>query len=210
MSTRAVEIIRKDTGAFVAAELHGAMNVQDLILVERAWAAERARVLAELLRLGIDRGQWPESLHWDWSRKAPQIKMLIAQGFGLVCENTWQGVMLTKTAGYNAAAGADKGKPVVYVDFVETAPWNWTVRPIGQSPRFKGIGSLLIRESIEQSLKEGFHGRIGLHALPQAEQFYGSVCEMTRVGPDPHKQNLVYFEFTRQQAERFLSQGGRA
>lgn len=208
MSTRAVEIIHKESGEFVAAELHGAMNVQDLMLVERAWAVERARVLAELLRLSVDRAQWPESLHWDWSRKAPQLSRLVACGFGLVCEGTWQGVMLTKTAGYNAVTGADKGKSLVYVDFVETAPWNWTIRPIGQDQRYRGIGSLLIRESIEQSIQEGFHGRVGLHSLPQTEQFYGSTCRMTRVGPDPHKQNLVYFEFTRQQAERFLSEGG--
>lgn len=208
MSIRPVELIKKATSEFCSAELHTELRVQDLFLVERSWSNERARLMAELLRKGIERKTWPESIHWDWSRKAPELQLLSAGGFGIVCDNEWQGVMLTKTVGCSAMVGADKGKPVVYIDFVESAPWNWTIQAISQSPRFKGIGTLLIRESIEQSLKEGFHGRVGLHALPQAEQFYGSVCGMTRVGPDHHKQNLVYFEFTRQQAGVFLSAGG--
>lgn len=208
MSTRPVEIVHKATGEVVAAELHSSLSVSDFFLVERAWAVERARVLAELLTRGVEQGQRPQSLHWDWTRKAPQVKLLMASGHGIVCESAWQGVMLTKTVGYSATRGADKGKPLVYVDFVEVAPWNWPISVIGQAPRFKGVGSLLIRESIEQSLKEGFHGRVGLHALPQAEQFYGSVCGMTRGERTERKDGLEYFEFTRQQAERFLSAGG--
>lgn len=209
MSTRPVELICKASGEFVAAQLHGALRVQDMLLLERSWASERARLMAELLRRGVDRREWPESLHWDWSRKAPDLQFLMAHGYGLVCQGEWQGAMLAKTVGYSAQAGLDRGKPLVYVDFVEAAPWNWTIRALGQAPRLKGIGTLLIRESIEQSLKEGFHGRVGLHALPQAEAFYGSTCGMTRIGPDDAKEGLVYFEFTRRQAQDFLSKGGR-
>jgi hypothetical protein len=37
-------------------------------------------------------------------------------------------------------------------------------------------------------------GRVGLHSLPQAEDFY-SRCGMTRIGPDPSDNDLVYFEY---------------
>ncbi|VTR96316.1 Uncharacterized protein OS=Methylomonas sp. FJG1 GN=JT25_10440 PE=4 SV=1 [Gemmata massiliana] len=37
-------------------------------------------------------------------------------------------------------------------------------------------------------------GRVGLHSLPQAEDFYNR-CGMTRIGPDPHYYDLVYFEY---------------
>ena len=205
MSTRPVKLIRKSTGALITGQLHAGLRVQDLVLVERSWASERARLMAELLRLGVAHDQWPESLHWDWSRKADELQLLLASGAGIFCDNEWQGAMLTKTVGYSSLVdGPDRGKPVVYVDFVESAPWNWDLKAIAKIPRFKGIGSLLIREAIEQSFREGFHGRVGLHALPQAEAFYGSVCGMTRFDADQNKQGLVYFEFTRQQASEFL------
>jgi len=209
VSARPIELIRKATRDFVPGILHSELRVQELVLVERRWAVERARVMAALLGAGVPRPQWPESLHWDWSSKASELQLLMASGFGVWCDEDWQGVMLTKTVGYSAALGQDEGKPVVYVDFVESAPWNWTIRAIEQEPRFKGIGSLLIREAIEQSLKEEFHGRVGLHALPQAESFYGKVCGMTMVNADQDKQGLVFFEFTRQQAEQFRSAGGK-
>jgi hypothetical protein len=67
-------------------------------------------------------------------------------------------------------------------------------------------GTLLIREAVLQSCREGFHGRVGLHALPQAEPFYEH-CGMTRFGPHSNKQNLSYFEFNREQALRFRDGG---
>ncbi|MFZ4429182.1 MAG: GNAT family N-acetyltransferase [Phycisphaerales bacterium] len=205
MSGRTLRLIRKSTGECVPGRLHADLRMQDLMLIERSWAPERARLMAALLRQEVARDQWPESLHWDWSRKAHELQLLQASCVGIVCDEEWQGAMLTKTVGYGSMVeGPDKGKPVIYVDFVESAPWNWDLKAIGRSPRFKGIGSLLIRESIEQSLREGFHGRVGLHALPQAEVFYDSVCGMTRLDAHHDRQGLVYFEFTRQQAVRFL------
>lgn len=62
--------------------------------------------------------------------------------------------------------------------------------------------------AVEQSEEEGFHGRVGLHALPQAERFYAEVCGMTPLGPDPGAQNLIYFELGAQKAREFLDAGG--
>ena len=40
----------------------------------------------------------------------------------------------------------------------------------------------------------GFDGRVGLHALPEAEAFYRRQG-MPDYGPDPDKDGLVYFEY---------------
>jgi hypothetical protein len=40
------------------------------------------------------------------------------------------------------------------------------------TPLYGGIGTLLMRTAVQVSYDEGFHGRIGLHALPQGRGFY--------------------------------------
>jgi len=114
--------------------------------------------------------------------------------------------MLTKTASHTSRLAAERGKPLVYIDYVEAAPWNWTVPEIGREGRFRAIGSILFWRAIKQSQEEGFYGRVGLHALPQAEQWYEKGLRMTSVGRDPGKQNLLYFELSRQQAESLLKE----
>jgi hypothetical protein len=57
---------------------------------------------------------------------------------------------------------------------------------------------------VRKSVEEGFKGRLGLHSLPNSERFYLEACRLTAVGRDP-KQNLLWLEFTPEQAERFLS-----
>ena len=203
-----VQVVERASGQLVEATLHEGLTTRDLEVIERSWAAHRAELVAALMGAGVERRLWPESLHWDWGRKAPLLELLLVNAFGVACRGGWQAVMMTKTAGYDARVSSEAGKPLVYVDFVETAPWNWTISELGRLPVFKGLGSVLIRRAVQQSRAEGFRGRVGLHALPQAERFYGQVCGMTRVGPDAAKQDLVYFEFTRQQADAFISGGG--
>lgn len=208
MSGQAVQLVRRTDDSVVEATLYDGMRPEDLLLVERAWSPERLRLYEQLLQKGVRRDEWPESLHWDWSKKAPELRFLQATGFGIVYDRSWEGVMLTKTAAHVARLAEDKGKPLVYVDYLEVAPWNWRVLPLELHGRFKGIGSVLFREAVKQSIDEGFHGRVGLHALPQAETYYEKVCGMTAIARDPIKQNLLYFEFSRGRAQKFLEEGG--
>jgi hypothetical protein len=100
-------------------------------------------------------------------------------------------------------------KPLVYVDYLETAPWN---RPSPfPGPMVAGVGSVLIAAAINRSIDEEFEGRIGLHSLPQSEEFYRDKCGMTDLGPDDSYQRLRYFEATSEQAEQMalLLSGGR-
>jgi len=90
---------------------------------------------------------------------------------------------------------------MVYLEFLATAPWN---RPEFQQPvRLKGCGRIFTLAAIEVSRALGGKGRIGLHSLPAAEEFYERKCGMTRLGPDAAHQNLVYFEMTETQADLF-------
>ncbi len=207
MTARKTILIHGATSAEVEASLHEGLTARDLLLVERVWAEHRVRIMAELLQRSVARSVWPESLHWDWGNKAHDIALLSVSAVGIVCDGEWQGLLLTKTAPYVARCGQDRGKPLVYVDYIESAPWNWSLAALAPlQPRFKGVGSVLLREAVQQSFREEFHGRVGLHSLPQAEMFYEH-CGMTRVGKDRQKQNLTYFEFTQQQASLFLNGG---
>ena len=206
MSCRLVSIFRRSDDAIVEARLLDGMRPQDLLVVEREWSPERSIIMQELLQNGVPRSDWPQSLHWDWSKKAPQLGLLESSGFGIVCEQRWQGVMLTKTASYVSQLGQDRGKPLVYIDYLEAAPWNWIVPELGRDRRFGAIGSVLFWRAVKQSQEEGFHGRVGLHALPQAEQWYEKGFGMTLIGRDPAKQDLLYFELSRQQAQSLLKE----
>lgn len=206
MSSEVVQIQVRADGSFVPASLLSGMAPPDLLVVEAEWLAERSLVMQELLRAGVPRSAWPQSIHWDWRRKAPQLKLLESSGYGIVCEKSWQGVMMTKSASHFARLAPDKGKPLVYVDYLEVAPWNWRIPEVGRAGRYRGIGPALFWRAVRQSAEEGFHGRVGLHSLPQAEAFYTRMG-MSRLGPDPHKQNLAYFELTAAQGKTLLNEG---
>jgi hypothetical protein len=94
----------------------------------------------------------------------------------------------------------------ISIDYVETAPWNIKAftQAMGLQPRFSAVGTRLLEAAIRLSIDEGFKGRVGLHSLPASEGFYLSGCGMTGVERDPNKQNLLWCEFTPEQAERFL------
>jgi hypothetical protein len=98
------------------------------------------------------------------------------------------------------------GQDLVYVDFVETAPWNWKESRAGRTPRLKGVGRQLVEIAVRWSLDLDLKGRLGLHALPQADEFYRTACEMNDFGADPAYRGLRYFEFSGQQAKTFLGE----
>lgn len=201
MSERFIELLDA-AGALIRASLLDGLKPSDLTLIEREWWPHRLDILVEIRRKNATA---PESLHWDWSKKARELELLEADGFGVVFDGKWQGAMLTKSARYFARLGGDAGKPIVYIDYLEVAPWNWNLSAIGQAPKIKGVGSVLFREAVRYSDSQGFHGRVGLHSLPQSVGFYGGPCQMRSLGPDASKQDLLYFELSRERASTFLN-----
>ncbi len=188
----------------VEAELRDAIEAPQLLDWKVHWQPALIAILQELAQRGVPPAQWPQSWHWDWPAKTAQVQGLLAfRGFSLVAAGQTQALMrvdLTKSA----REASQPGKPLVYVDYLEVAPWNRA--DLGRSPRLKGAGTALITAAVALSREEGFRGRIGLHSLPQADAFYRDRCGMTDLGPDAAYQGLRYFEMTIEQAGAFLSE----
>jgi hypothetical protein len=143
----------------------------------------------------------PEDHHWDWKWKANEWRPLLGyHSFAIVCESSLQGLMLASDF-RSARLQAQFGKPIVYVDFLATAPWN---RPEVQNPpRYRGVGTVMVAAAVELSWDLEYRGRIGLHSLSLAERFYREKCGITELGKDAAHQDLMYYEMTDNQAEKF-------
>ena len=74
MSSFDISIQARASGDFLAATILEGLAPTDLLIVEREWSPERSNLMQELLAAGVDRRMWPQSLHWDWSKKAPALR----------------------------------------------------------------------------------------------------------------------------------------
>jgi hypothetical protein len=143
----------------------------------------------------------PEDHHWNWKWKASEWRPLLGyHSFAVICESELQGLMLVSDV-RSARLQVQFGRPIVYVEFVATAPWN---RPeFKRPPKYRGVGTVMVAAAIELSWELRYRGRIGLHSLPAAAPFYRDKCGMTELGQDAEHQNLMYYEMTENQAEKF-------
>ena len=189
-----------------AAELWHAITEQQMADWEGEWMPELFRAMQRLRRAGVERRLWPQSRHWDWRKKVAALQGMLANpGFSIVCDGVTQGMMIVDTVKHRGRIDGQTGQHLVYVEFVENAPWN---RPeLFDPPRYRGVGSILIRAAVALSEEWEFHGRIGLHSLPQANGFYANTCGITDLGSDPGHGGLRYFEMTPDQARAFIAKG---
>ena len=108
--------------------------------------------------------------------------------------------MLARIGHVARCDGAHRG-PLVYVHFLEVAPWN---KPTASGRRFKGLGPIMLRIACELSDQAGYGGRVGLHSLAAAENFYRRIGFR---GLDcPNEYNELYFELDEFGAEALLSE----
>lgn len=168
------------------------------------WISYHLDVLKKLNEKGIPRTQWPQSAKWDWESKVAKAKNLLAyKGYCIECDNSVEGFMLTVESKHSCQLDIQKGKAFVYIDFLETAPWN---QPSDvNTPKFMGVGTVMIHTAIQSSIESGFKGRIGLHSLPQSEGFYRN-CGMDDLGKDKNYGGLVYFEMTEEKAKQYIQE----
>ena len=142
----------------------------------------------------------PDSFNWDWAQKIRSRDDLPnCHEFSVMAQSMTQGLMQVSFP-FPARASGALGGSVLYVEYLEVAPWN---QPVAGSPQFKGVGAALMTAAIKLSRDKGFAGCIGLHSLPRAEGFYA------RLGPenldvDQACDGLSYFEFTADAAKPFL------
>jgi hypothetical protein len=204
MSERSVVYLKdSSSGELVEATFLAELDRAEVENAERQWIPFLRERLEQLKASAVPREKWPEHSHWNWREKYEVTEGLLAyKMFGIECHSQMQGMMLVATAGKTCRLAPQKGKPLVYVHFLAAAPWN--VPSIVEKPRFSLAGSILIAAAIHLSLAEEFSGRIGLHSLPQSDDWYAKKCGMTDLGPDQATQNLRYFEMTPEQAAEFL------
>jgi hypothetical protein len=183
----------------VEAELYRDYPPNQLDSVEALWARARADAATAAQAAGLA----PlEHSHWDWRNKADSVEAGLHMLVAVECESMTQGLMAVLRS--PRGAWADSGR-VVYVDYLEVAPWN--LKGAGSAPRLLGVGTALLADAVRLAAELGLDGRVGLHSLPQAEAFYGR-CGMTRVGPDPQYYDLTYFEFVGRQGPDWLAKIG--
>ena len=201
-----IEVFAVAEQKWVAGTLFFGIAEQNLEHYEQKWLPEllkRRREAAKLRKAGHDIGV-VEDAHWDWAKKMLREHRtpLGFRSCAVEVAGETEGLMQVELATHRSRA--NKNLHLAYVDYISIAPWN---RPWPeQTPRFRAIGSILLREAIRTSMDEGFRGRIGLHALPGAVTWYRDKLKMKAFGTDRDYQELHYFEFTEKQSRRFLSQ----
>lgn len=136
--------------------------------------------------------------HWDWRRKCAVAPGSNRKPYAILNRGHVEAVMML-LFGRNSRTGTTN-PPLVYVDFVATAPWNRAA--IQRPERFRGMGKMMLGTAVEVSRTHNLDGRCGLHSLVSAEGFYRRIG-MKDFGIDPTYHGMTYFEFDAQSARTF-------
>lgn len=185
----------------VPATILRGLPAQKLVDIEKSWTHARDDLATKMAQAG----KHLESQGWRWTRKEASTRAGEHVLLAVEAEGEIQGLLALKTR-LRPSLLIPAGW-VLYVDYVESAPWNQRVQAV-QEARFAGVGTLLIGEAIRTSMGRTSRGRLGLHALPQAEDFYAGRCRMKPNGPDSSYHNLIYFEHPDALVESWLTDQG--
>ncbi len=202
MSRETVTVKDRATGAVVEAVLDTDAPVVRLVDAEAAWSPFRLEAIRRALTAG-QTALLPEHSHWNWAQKSLTFDPAKHAILAIESADHVQGLMWICVRECTARLPPDVGQPIVYVDYLEVAPWN--AREYAANPRLKGIGTRLLQAAVLRSQQESCNGRVGLHALPQSEAFYAGVCGMHNLGPDAAYNDLAYFEFPADAAAAFAA-----
>jgi hypothetical protein len=204
-----VVIIDNHTGQPVEAELFDDVTMDHFLEAQAQWRPVVVLAARRLAQSADTAPEIPRHWHWDWTRKEPELGMLAITFIGLECRGRLQGLMKVEKVTHRCRLPEQLGKPLVYIDYLEVAPWN--VKPLmdalGRKPEFRGVGTRLLEAAVRISEEEGFKGRVGLHSLDASEGFYLQSCKMLAGERDPAKQELLWCEFTPERAQQFLTGG---
>jgi len=174
---------------------------------DNTWKSFNLRILKQLEQIaaGINQDFYNlcktfslEDAHWSWVSKAFHCIGAQYEWFYLVTNGTVQGICVV----FHPKASRLDSDTIFYIDYLATAPWN-RINPLSEL-RYKGIGTILLKESLIYSIKS-LHYRPGfsLHSLPKAVTYYEKIG-MHNYGPDPTKGNMPYFEMDQKNSEVFI------
>ncbi|MDI3467792.1 MAG: hypothetical protein OJF50_006613 [Nitrospira sp.] len=204
---RLLDLHTKNT---VDALLHEGLTEEQIRAAQTEWEPIRKKAIEALYKQGVPMKDLPKHWGWDWTKKMRQLGDPLSGYYGIECGGKMQGLIMIEKEGHLAKLPVQKGKPLIYVKYIETAPWN--VKLLDPKPRYGGVGSRLIRAAVELSISEDCKGRLGLHSLPgnkhgEPEWFYKDVCKMEPLEEERDGEGLLYFELTVENAEQFMRGG---
>lgn len=188
----------------VEATLIQDVSAAEVQAADALWSAFSQEAAQTARAGGVPAWELPEHRHWQWQRKM-QTATPARRFFGVECQGEMQGLMAVRMDKLGRLP-EQAGLPLVYVDYLATAPWNYVpfLALIGRAPRFRRSGEAMMQASVALSREIGRQGRIGLHALPQADSFYARLG-MNALGIDEAYESLGYFEMTPEQASRMVN-----
>jgi len=189
---------------------------QDLMLgAEEQWRGWMEGVAAINADRGLGMTLPFTYAHWPWgyismraskSLREEVYALTRVTDAGTPQERVWvEGMMHLSTYEHTCSAPSHKGKLGIYLDRLATAPWN--LPGVLTPPRFKFVGVALMHQVIDVSRDLGFKGRVVLHSLDGAADFYKKLG-MVSLGRDPKKENLERFELEEAAAEAFYPSEG--
>lgn len=131
-------------------------------------------------------------IHWDWggtvARSAEEMAVHV---FSAEVDGQLEGLMAVEILPDGFRSEGYEGLSHVYVDRLAAAPWN-RVPPCTEQ-RYRGVGLALITTAITVSLENECEGRLALHALATAADFYKKIG-MRDLGADADFNGHLYFE----------------
>jgi hypothetical protein len=194
-------LLERGTGAEVTAQIFRSLDQKNFEDFLNRWRpmlkARRAECASWEAAAQIN----AQDSHWEWVEKAIEAERVMGRDtYAVEAAGETQGLMLVDV-GFGRLA-AQRGRELIYVELLATAPWN---RPkLVEAPVYKGVGRILIGTAISLSVDLGFNGRIGLHSLAQSESWYQTVGGFSDVEFDAEK-DMRYFEMTDADAATFMS-----
>ena len=142
-----------------------------------------------------------QSLSWQFKQRLAS-RQPYYEGYAIEYAGLTQGMMLIETQNHWSLFA--RGKRIVYVEALVSAPWN-RVR-IQRPPEVRGVGRSLMLFARRRSVELGYQGRVGLHSLPGAVRFYDRLGMMQlELAPEEivdEEENVPYFEYMGLRQER--------
>ena len=153
-----IQIVEWGTRELVDAELFDEVTVEHFLETQTAWRPVVVEAAKRMVESGSPLETVPRHFHWDWTSKEPDLRMLAFSFFAISARGKLQGLMKLESVGRSGRVASQKGKPLIYVDYLETAPWNIkkVMQALGKNAEFATVGTRLIEAAVRKSLDEGF------------------------------------------------------
>ena len=199
-------VINQETGADVDFEVVHGQDRKLAALAEIRWQPYFAQQIIDLKNHADNEEQLEELLaelgtehsHWNWVKKAIVFVDEGYEWFYLKSDNDIEAIAVI----YHPKESRIDSESVYYIEYVASAPWN-RPSPI-HGRKLSGVGSKLI-EVISEFAADELNLRPGfcLHSLPQTISYYENIG-MTDFGPDAGKENLHFFEMSKEECLAML------